>query len=74
MEKNNKRAVVEALILASPEPIPAKRISESDSALTPGKVTQAVLDLNNGYEGNYIWFMYNLPYRKLNPYYELLLI
>jgi len=50
MEKNNKRAVVEALILASPEPIPAKRISESDSALTPGKVAQAVLDLNNGYE------------------------
>lgn len=50
MEKNNKRAVVEALILASPEPIPAKRISESDSALTPGKVAHAVLDLNNGYE------------------------
>ena len=50
MEKDNKRAVVEALILASPEPINAKRISESDSALTPGKVARAVLDLNNSYE------------------------
>ena len=50
MEKDNKRAVVEALILASPEPINAKRISESDSALTPGKVAQAVLDLNISYE------------------------
>ena len=49
MEKDNKRAVVEALILASPEPINAKRISESDSALTPGKVARAVLDLNNSY-------------------------
>ncbi|MEE8404271.1 MAG: SMC-Scp complex subunit ScpB [candidate division Zixibacteria bacterium] len=49
MEKDNKRAVVEALILASPEPINAKRISESDSALTPGKVAQAVLDLNYSY-------------------------
>ncbi len=50
MEKNNQRAVVEALILASPEPINAKRISESDSAVTPGKVAQAVLDLNISYE------------------------
>ena len=50
MEKDNKRAVVEALILASPEPINAKRISESDSALTPGKVARAVLDLNISYE------------------------
>jgi len=49
MEKDNKRAVVEALILASPEPINAKRISESDSALTPGKVAQAVLALNKSY-------------------------
>ncbi len=49
MEKDNKRAVVEALILASPEPINAKRISESDSALTPGKAAQAVLDLNYSY-------------------------
>ena len=50
MENNNDRAVVEALILASPEPIPAKRISESDSALTPGKVARFVLDLNSCYE------------------------
>ena len=50
MEKNNQRAVVEALILASPEPINAKRISESDNALTQGKVAQAVLNLNSGYE------------------------
>ena len=50
MEKNDQRAVVEALILASPEPIPAKRISESDGGLTPGKVDQFVLDLNNCYE------------------------
>ncbi len=50
MENNNQKAVVEALILASPEPINAKRISESDSALTPGKAAQAVLDLNHSYE------------------------
>ncbi len=50
MEKNDQRAIVEALILASPEPVSAKRISESDSALTPGKVTQFVLELNNCYD------------------------
>lgn len=50
MEKNDQRAIVEALILASPEPIPAKRISESDSTLTPGKAAQFVLELNNCYE------------------------
>jgi segregation and condensation protein B len=50
MENSKQNTIVEALILASPEPIAARRISEAGSGLTPGKVTQAVAELNRGYE------------------------
>lgn len=50
MDNNNHIAVVEALILASPEPIPAKRIIESGADLTPAKVANAVMELNARYE------------------------
>ncbi|MGH8016215.1 MAG: SMC-Scp complex subunit ScpB [Candidatus Zixiibacteriota bacterium] len=50
MDNNNHIAVVEALILASPEPIPAKRIIESGADLTPATVANAVMELNARYE------------------------
>jgi len=52
MENNTLTAIVEALILASPEPIPAKKIAEADANLTPSKVNQAVEDLNTRYEAS----------------------
>jgi len=50
MENEKYIAIVEALILASPEPIPAKRIIESGADLTPSKVGNAVMELNARYE------------------------
>jgi len=47
---DNNIGIVEALILASPEPIPAKRIAEAVSDLTPAKVANAVMELNARYE------------------------
>lgn len=52
MENNTLTAIVEALILASPEPIPAKKIAEADSNITPSKVSQAVEELNTRYESS----------------------
>lgn len=49
MENNSHLAIVEALILASPEPIPAKKVAESVSDLTPAKISQAVTALNERY-------------------------
>lgn len=50
MENNKQNAIIEALILASPEPIAARRISEAGSGFTPSKVARAVAELNRGYE------------------------
>jgi len=50
MNNNNHIGIIEALILASPEPIPAKRIAESSSDLTPANVANAVMELNARYD------------------------
>ncbi len=47
---DNNIGIVEALILASPEPIPAKRIAEAGSDLTPSRIANAVMELNARYE------------------------
>jgi segregation and condensation protein B len=40
---------VEALILSSPEPLPARRIAEVFEDLTPGRIGKAVAQLNESY-------------------------
>ncbi len=50
MDNNNHISIVEALILASPEPIAAKRIAETDTGLTPATVANAVMELNARYD------------------------
>jgi segregation and condensation protein B len=52
MENSKHTAIVEALILASPEPIPAKRIIDSGADLTPAKVANSVMELNARYESS----------------------
>ncbi|MBI5265770.1 MAG: SMC-Scp complex subunit ScpB [candidate division Zixibacteria bacterium] len=53
MATSNMHAAVEALILASPEPLPVARICEVVTELTPSKAAQAVAELNTRYaDGN----------------------
>jgi segregation and condensation protein B len=42
-------SIVEALILASPEPLPAKRMVQVLESATPSKITEAIATLNNRY-------------------------
>jgi segregation and condensation protein B len=49
MENGFHNSIVEALILASPEPLPARKITEVVKDLTVSKVAQAVAELNNRY-------------------------
>jgi len=49
MDQQTNHSVVEALILASPEPLPGRKVAEVSDDLTPGKVTQIVAELNNRY-------------------------
>ncbi|MEW5993541.1 MAG: SMC-Scp complex subunit ScpB [Candidatus Zixiibacteriota bacterium] len=49
MHNRTRNSIVEALILASPEPLPVRRITEVFDDMTPSKVTQAVAELNNRY-------------------------
>ncbi len=49
MDNGYNNAVVEGLILASPEPLPAKKIADLLDDITPGQVGKAVADLNNRY-------------------------
>ncbi|MEA2030834.1 MAG: SMC-Scp complex subunit ScpB [candidate division Zixibacteria bacterium] len=49
MDKGYQKSVVEALILASPEPLPARRIVGLIDEMTPKKVGQTVAELNNCY-------------------------
>ena len=50
---SDMHAAVEALILASPEPLPVAKICEVMTDLTPSKTAQAVAELNGRYaEGN----------------------
>lgn len=45
-------SVVEALILASPEPLPARKLTDVFEDITPGKVTQLVCEINQRYADN----------------------
>ena len=49
MEDNTGLSVVEALILASPEPIAARKIADVFDDFTPSKVAETVTRLNNRY-------------------------
>jgi len=49
MDNGYNISVVEGLILASPEPLPARKIADLLDDLTPGQVGKAVADLNNKY-------------------------
>jgi segregation and condensation protein B len=49
MDNGFLHSVVEALIIASPEPIPAQRIAQILEGATPAKVEHAVADLNERY-------------------------
>ena len=49
MQTQTQHAIVEAIILASPEPLPGRKVAEVSDDLTPGKVTQVVAELNNRY-------------------------
>lgn len=49
MDENFIISVVEGLILASPEPLPGKKISDLLDKMTPSKVSKAVAELNSRY-------------------------
>jgi len=49
IEERYLTSKVEALILASPDPLPAKRITGVLEELTPSRVSRAVADLNTAY-------------------------
>ncbi len=49
MDNTFKNSTVEALILASPEPLAAKKIADLMDGLTPSKVAAAVAQLNDRY-------------------------
>ncbi len=49
MENGSRLSIVEALILASPEPIPARKLAEMVSDLTPSLAGKTVAELNNRY-------------------------
>ncbi|UCE24868.1 MAG: SMC-Scp complex subunit ScpB [Candidatus Zixiibacteriota bacterium] len=49
MRSSFQESTVEALILASPEPLPARKIAEMIDGLTPSQVSQAVSSLNTRY-------------------------
>jgi segregation and condensation protein B len=49
MDNGYRTSVVEALILASSEPLPARKILDVTEGLTPHKVGQLVAELNNRY-------------------------
>ena len=50
MEREEKRRIVEALILASPEPISAARIAEIIPYCKPGVAKDLVNELNTEYQ------------------------
>jgi segregation and condensation protein B len=49
IEEQYRTSKVEALILASPEPLPTRRITKVMDNMTPGQVAKAIAQLNNGY-------------------------
>lgn len=49
MEEQYRTSKIEALILASPEPLPTRRINKVMDGLTPARISHAVADLNSRY-------------------------
>lgn len=49
MIEEYRASKIEALILASPEPLPTRRIAKAIDDVTPSQVSRAVADLNTGY-------------------------
>jgi len=49
MDDISRLSVIEALVLASPEPLPARKIAEMVEGVTPGSAGRAVAQLNNRY-------------------------
>lgn len=49
MNNGTEKSIVEALIMASPEPITTRKIAEVIEKMTPGKVGRAIAELNNRY-------------------------
>ena len=49
MNNGQNNTVIEALVLASPEPLPVRRILNLIDDMTPGKVSKAITELNNHY-------------------------
>lgn len=49
MENGSKLSIIEALILASPEPLPARKIAGMVEGVTPSSAGRAVAQLNNRY-------------------------
>jgi len=49
MENGYNVSIIEALILASPEPLPARKIADLLENITPGQVGQSVAEINNRY-------------------------
>lgn len=49
MDNSFQFSTIEALIMASPDPLPARKISEMVEGFTPARVAQAVASLNNRY-------------------------
>ena len=52
MENGSKNAIVEALILASPEPLMGRKIADVIDDMSPSKVSQAVAQLNETHAVN----------------------
>ena len=49
MDDKYSESIIEALIMASPEPLPGKKIADQIEKLTPSKVANAVAQLNERY-------------------------
>lgn len=49
MNENTQLSIVEALVLASPEPVTARRLAEACEGLTPSKIAKIVARLNDRY-------------------------
>jgi segregation and condensation protein B len=50
MDRNEQRRIVEALVLASPEPISAQRLSDLIPYVKPGKAKDLINELNTEYQ------------------------
>ena len=56
MDQEYLRSTIEALVLASPEPLPARKITQVVNDITAAQVTQIIADLNALYADNGVSF------------------